>query len=549
MPLLQHPVTQSAHSRPEATALVWNGLRMTYGELERASNQLARLLVDAGCMPGDRVGVLMTKRPQTVVAMLGALKAGGIHVPLDPVDPDSQLAPMLATADCRWILAAGHVGTLLEEALQAARPRQAPLVGWMDQNAGASTSLPVLFELPDLAAFPATPPAILREPEVAQILFTAGSSGSPKAVVVTHAAVAQFLEWATVHFGISGGDRIAQHSPLRCDISLFDIFGALWAGAQLHLVPTELNLLPHRLTQFIRDHKLTQWQSTPAVLNQWAKFDSLRHNDFPSLRRLMFAGETMPTPTLMYLMRRLPHVQFTNLYGTTETSIATGIHTMSRAPQDEFEPIALGAARTGQQLHLLDAQLAPVADGEIGELYVEGLGVSPGYWCDPQNTHANFIETLGSEGNVQRLCRTGDRARRGADGLYYFCGREETQIRSKGHWVDPARIEAVLHALPELMEGAAVGIPSAGFEGALVCCAYVPAPGAEPRLEYLRAALAARLPNYMLPVCWMRFEKLPRTPSGKLNRLLLAERFRRSASAPQVPERWHLPAMVSFAAG
>lgn len=545
MPLLHHPITQRAGARPEATALVWNGIRMTYGELESASNRLAQLLVDGGCRPGDRVGVLMTKKPQTLVAMLGALKAGGIHVPLDPVDPDSRLAPMLATADCRWILAAGHVGRLLEEALDGARMPQQPLVGWMDQGAAGTTSLPVLFEPPDLAAFPDTPPSLARDPEVAQILFTSGVTGVPKAVMLTHAGLGQFLQWAGTHFGIDSSDRISQHPPLRSDASLLDVFGALWAGAQLHLVPTELNLLPHRMTQFIREHKLTQWLSVPEVLNQWAKYDSLRQNDFPSLRRLLFTGEVIPAATLMYLMRRLPHVRFTNLYGTTETSFASSFHTIARAPRDEYESIPLGTACAGQVLHLLDEQLAPVAEGEVGELHVSGPGVSPGYWRDPDGTRASFVEILTDSGDCVRLHRTGDRARRGTDGLYYFCGRSETQIQSKGHRIDPARIEVVLHALPELLECAIVGIPAIGFDSAMVCCAYAPTPGAEPRVEYLRAALAARLPNYMLPIAWMRYEKLPRTPAGKLNRALLAERFRRSSGPLVTPERWRVSAMAS----
>jgi amino acid adenylation domain-containing protein len=546
MSLLHHGVTERAEARPEATAVVWNGTRMTYAELEGASNQLAHLLVDAGCRTGDRVGVLMTKKPQTLIAILGSLKAGAIHVPLDPVDPDSRLAPMLAATDCRCILAAGHVGRLLEEALTAAKPSQSPQVGWMDQNAAGLSSLPVLFELPDLAAFPTTPPLLVRDPDVAQILFTAGSGDVPKPVMITHEGIGGFIRWAAAHFGINSSDRISQHPPLRSDLANFDIFGALWAGAQLHLVPTELNLLPHRMTQFIREHKLTQWLSSPAVLNQWAKFDSLRQNDLPSLRRLFFSGEAISTSTLMYLMRRLPHVQFTNLYGATESSVASSFHTLTRTPRDEYESIPLGQACAGQQLHVLDAQLQPVADGDVGELYVGGAGVSPGYWRDPDSTRANFID-IGTDAGTERLVRTGDRARRGTDGLYYFCGREETQIRSKGHRIDPARIEAILNALPELLESAAVGIPLSGFDDAMVCCAYVPAPGAEPRLEYLRSVLAAKLPNYMLPVGWMRYEQLPRRPGGKLDRTLLAERFRRSGYSPPMSERRHLPAVASVA--
>ena len=168
--------------------------------------------------------------------------------------------------------------------------------------------------------------------DAAYILFTSGSTGTPKGVVITHHNVSEFVAWANGHFGVADDDRQSAHSPLHFDLSVYDLFGTLAAGAELHLVPPEVNLLPNKVTQFIRDHQLTQWFSVPSVLNAIASRDVLREGDFPALRRLLWCGEVLPTPTLIYWMERLPHVRFTNLYGPTETTIASSFYTVPSTP-------------------------------------------------------------------------------------------------------------------------------------------------------------------------------------------------------------------------
>ncbi len=532
--LLQHQVSARAQSLPDATALVWGNVRMTYGELEETSNRLANLLVETGCEPGERVGLLSPKRPMSIVGMLAALKAGAIYVPLDPADPAPRLARTLAAADCRWILMAGRGAHALQSALCEQQLARMPLVGCLDEEPSAARALAPVFELADLAEFSPRAPVIGRQSEVAQILFTSGSTGTPKGVMVTHTGIAHFVRWANTHFGIAGADRISQHAPLRFDIATFDIFGALWSGAELHPVPHEVNLLPHKLAELIRDSRLTQWFSVPAVLNLLAKFDVVREHDFPELRRILFAGEVLPTPTLIYLMQRLPHVRFTNLYGPTETTISSSYHTIAQCPRDERAPIPIGVACDGEELRVLDKQLQPVPDGEIGDLYIGGVGVSPGYWRDPEKTRAAFINDPTDPGSGERIYRTGDRAWRDADGLFYYCGRADTQVKSRGYRIELGEIEAALKTLPELLESAVVAVASDGFEGTTVCCAYVPQPGTEPGLEQLRGALARRVPGFMLPAAWQRYDRLPRNPNGKVDRPLLAEAFRTvDADVPQ----------------
>lgn len=532
--LLQHGVTAQAQARPEATALVFNGTHLTYGALEVASNRLAHLLLDAGCRRGDRVGLLMPKMPTAIVAMLGALKADAIYVPMDPASPAARQARVLEISDCRCILAAGRVGHVLRDAVAAATLRQRPIIGWLNEDAPSEADLAPAFALRDLAACPATLPVSTNtESDVAHILFTSGSTGLPKGVMITHASVVHLIQWARAYFGIASTDRISQHPPLRFDVSTFDVFGALWAGAELHLVPPELNLLPHKLAQFIREARLTQWFSVPSVLNLMAKFDVIDQDDFPFLRRLLFAGEVLPTPTLIHWMRRLPHVQFTNLYGPTETTIVSSYYTVPRCPADEREPIPIGTACDGEELLILDEQRRAVVPGEVGDLYIRGVGVSPGYWGDLEKTRSVFLPYPGGAGPHDRIYKTGDLARRGADGLGYFVGRADTQIKSRGYRIELGEIEAALNSLPGLRESAVVAIPSEGFEGWLICCAYAPAPdNGVSSPEGVRRGLAERLPGYMLPARWMRYDVLPKNDNGKIDRPRLKEGFVIAESRP-----------------
>ncbi len=263
----------------------------------------------------------------------------------------------------------------------------------------------------------------------------------------------------------------------------------------------------------------------PSVLNLMANFDAVGQDDFPALRRVLFAGEPLPTPTLIHWMRRLPHVQFTNLYGPTETTIVSSYYTVPRRPADEREPIPIGTACAGEELLVLDAQLRPVASSEIGDLYIRGVGLSPGYWRDPDKTRAAFLPYPGEAGRKDRIYKTGDLARRGADGLFYYVGRADTQIKSRGYRIELGEIEAALHSLASLRESAVVAIQSEGFEGWLICCAYVPVPDSGVSTRSLRKDLAALVPGYMLPARWMRYDVLPKNDNGKIDRPQLKNAF------------------------
>jgi amino acid adenylation domain-containing protein len=524
--LLQDWVTRQAQRRPEAVAVVLGAEKLKYGQLEMASNQLARLLIEVGCQKGDRVCFLMPKSPRAVVTMIGILKAGAIHVPLDPASPALRARRILESCENRWILAAGPVLPLVCELLGDPSFRSRISIGWLEHEKPSTANFSVEWSLNDLELMEPTPlPQSAVSADPAHILFTSGSTGIPKGVVIKHSNVVHFVEWGLRHFGINSSDRLSGHTPLHFDLSTFDVFGTFAAGAELRMLSHEAALSPLTLAEFIRNEELTQWFSVPSVLNYMAKFDVVKFRDFPLLRRVLWCGEVLPSPALCYWMRCLPHVRFTNLYGPTETTIASSFYDVPACMTDERSSVPIGTACDGEELIILNQNLQPVSSAETGDLYVGGVGLSSGYWRDPEKTAAAFIHDPRSQDPNDRIYRTGDLAQRGADGLVYFLGRKDTQIKSRGYRIELGEIETALSSLACLQESAVVVIDRGGFEGWLICCAYVQQPGWHPTPSSLRKELEKQIPIYMIPLRWMSSPTLPKNANGKIDRPKLKELF------------------------
>jgi amino acid adenylation domain-containing protein len=540
--LLQSWVTQQAGTRPDATAIVMGSEALTYSQLENSSNRLAHLLQDAGCKKGDRICILMPKSPAAIVSMIGILKAGCLHVPIDSATPAARIRHIFDSCENRWILAAGRVSPLLDELLADEPLRNRTSVGWLDPQAPTGANFAPAFSSADLdAADSHAMPQQCTADDGSHILFTSGSTGVPKGVVITHSNVAAFVAWALKHYGIDHTDRFSGHTPFHFDLSTFDIFGSITAGAQLHLVPPETALLPPKLVEFIRESELTQWFSVPSVLNYLAKFNAVRQNDFPSLRRVLWCGEVLPTPALIYWMERLPKVRFSNLYGPTEATIASSYYDVTVCPADPKSPIPIGTACDGERLLVLDDKLQPVPAREIADLYIAGVGLSPGYWRDPQKTAAAFIRNPHntdphSPSPTDRLYRTGDLAYQDEQGLAYFVGRADSQIKVRGYRIELGEIETSLNSLGKLQECAVVAIPTDNFGGWMICCAYVLRSDDEVSLAALRDHLKKTVPSYMFPARWMAYDVLPKNANGKIDRPRLKERFTQAEPAPSNPQ-------------
>src|SRR5579872_6601227 len=520
-----------AERRPEACAIVFQGKRLTYSQLEQASNRLARALKASGCSRGDRVAILLPKSIQALIAMFAALKADCIYVPLDTTSPAARLARILQICESSCVLATGSTAALLND-IAGHTGLETMQVGWMDGGATLRPGMRAAFYWGDvLRLSPGVVNSASHDTDPAHILFTSGSTGLPKGVVIPHSNVVHFVEWAVRHFNIEASDRISGHPPLHFDLSTFDIYGTVAAGAQLHLVPPELNILPHRLAEFIRDSELTQWFSVPSILNHMAKFDVVRWKDFPALRRLLWCGEKFPTPALIYWMRHVPQASFFNLYGPTETTIASSCYRLPRCPENETAEISIGEPCDGERLLVLDEHLRPVGRGQTGDLYIGGVGLSPGYWRDPRKTSEVFLAHPDSSDPSERIYKTGDLARIEDDGSIYLVGRSDTQIKSRGYRIELGEIETAVHALTGIQEAAVVAVDAPGLEGSTICCAYVPSPGSAIATLSLKKRLAQALPHYMLPARWMEVTRLPHNGNGKTDRTWLKGQFRHQAAA------------------
>ena len=528
--LLHERVAEAAHARGDATAIVHGGRALGYGDVELRANRVARALVESGCRPGDRVALMLPKSPETITAMLGTLKAGCAYVPVDLASPAARAAHIVASADPRVIVVAPSAAGLLDDVL-AHVSLTTDTFGTTEARAIEGERFRTRFDGDMLATLDADPPSIAVSADApAHILFTSGSTGAPKGVLITHENVAAFLDWAVPTFGIRSTDKLSAHPPLHFDLATFDVFGALMVGAELHLVDPSLNLIPHGLARFIGDSALTQWFSVPSTMTFLASLDAVPDGGWPALERVLFCGEVLPTPVLRHWMSRLPHARFTNLYGPTETTIASSYHTFAEPPADATAPIPIGRACEGEELVVLDEQLAAVAPGAIGDLYIGGVGLSPGYWRDDEKTRAAFVPD--PRDPTRRLYRTGDLARVGDDGLFYFLGRGDTQIKSRGYRIELGEIESALHAIEAVRESAVVAVASDGFEGVQIGCVYASDDevGATPLA--IRSDLSAVLPRYMLPTRWLRLDELPKNANGKIDRVRLRDLLAESPATP-----------------
>ncbi len=525
--LLQRGPSAQAEQRSDAPALVFQGETLTYGELEAESNRLARLLRETGCRRGDRVAIMMAKSPTAIASMLGVLKADCVYVPIDVSMPAKRATKILVKSEADTVLAAGQADRLLAEVVAGESVVGHLRIGWMDQRLLEEQGVRPTFTARDLGVLSPEPRSYENSShDAAHILFTSGSTGEPKGVVITHENVLQFLDWAIPYFGITEADRNSGHPPLHFDLSTFDVYGSLTAGAQLHLMAPELSLLPHKLASLVRESDLTQWFSVPSILNYMAKFEVVKDRDFPTLKRVLWCGEVFPTPALTYWMKRLPHVRFTNLYGPTEATIASSYYTVPRCPESETAAIPIGTPCPGETLLVLDDTLKAVRSGEVGDLYISGVGLSPGYWKDSEKTSAAFLPDPRGE-PAQRIYRTGDLAMMGEDGLVYYLGRADSQIKSRGYRIELGEIETALNSIGSLVENAVVGVESDGFEGTTICCAYVSSRDHAVDQSSLRKQLSEALPSYMLPSRWLVLERLPKNANGKIDRRALKDAFLR----------------------
>lgn len=518
--LLQSYLEAAVETRSEHVAVVGSSRSLTYGELERRSNQVAWLLRDLGVARGARVGLYLDKSVESIVAIYGTLKAGAVYVPLDPQAPVTRLGYIARDCDIDCLLTGVGKAKHWSGLIDAGAPVKTFVV--LDDHAQGLELAPpsgsrVLGSQAIEAQQETQPPSPSVSLDLAYLLYTSGSTGQPKGVMLSHRNGLTFVDWAVEEFGVRPEDRVSSHAPLHFDLSIFDVFAAARAGATLVLVPRELSAFPRELVRFIATETITVWYSVPSVLSMIVQRGGLTVGDLPQLRTLLFAGEVFPTKYLRRLVELLPGARFCNLFGPTETNVCTW-YDVETLPEDEAETIPIGKAIADVEVFAAGPD-GPSAAGEVGELYVRGSTVMQGYWGDEERTAKSLVPHPFRRDVSDLVYKTGDLVREDGEGNYRFLGRRDAQIKSRGYRIELGDIEAALNASPNVDECAVIAVPDELVTNRLA--AVVSVRNGLTAGDLARFC-AERLPAYMIPELFDLRDALPRTSTGKIDRTALA---------------------------
>ncbi|WP_236449796.1 non-ribosomal peptide synthetase, partial [Pseudomonas syringae] len=496
--LLVHQLfEQQAQQQPQALALVCGDERVTYADLNERSNQVADVLLSLGIAPDDRVAICVERSVEMVVGLLGILKAGGAYVPLDPGYPPERLHYMLEDSAPMAVLVQRTTRDLLGALTM-------PVLDLQSVNRAA--------EARHDRVLPTVTPQHL-----AYVIYTSGSTGQPKGVMIEHRAIVNRLLWAQDQYRLSREDRVLQKTPFGFDVSVWEFFLPLLAGAQLVIARPGGHQDPEYLAGLIADSGVTILHFVPSMLQSF--LNQAGPLACSTLRQVFCSGEALPYSLQKHFEQRFAHVQLHNLYGPTEAAVdVTYWHCV---PDLHAGIVPIGRPVANTLMYLLDPHMQPVPVGVCGEIYIAGIQLARGYLNRDALTAERFVKDRFSNDPTARMYRSGDLGRWLADGNIEYLGRNDDQVKLRGFRIELGEIEAQLAGCPGV--GEAVVIAREDTPGDKRLIAYYTTREAKETIavQTLRAALQASLPEYMVPAAYVKLPGWPLTPNGKLNRRAL----------------------------
>ncbi|HMA38040.1 MAG TPA: D-alanine--poly(phosphoribitol) ligase subunit DltA [Chloroflexia bacterium] len=468
---------------PDRPAHISGARTLTYGALCRRADALAAHLARVLPDDGTPVAVCGHKEPEMLIAFLGAVKAGHPYIPLDTSLPPARIAQIVAAAGARLTLTPASV---------AALP----------------------------AALAAPPARRIGPADPYYIIFTSGSTGEPKGVVITLECLTTFVDWMLADQAFAAPETFLNQAPFSFDLSVMDLYLSLATGGTLCSITAEEIANPKQLYAALAASGVTTWVSTPSFAQLCLAERRFAAAMLPGVRRFLFCGETLVPDVAAQLLARFPQATVWNMYGPTEATVATTAIRVDAAVLARYAPLPVGYALPAGRVLIQDAAGQPAAAGARGEIVIAGPNVSPGYLGRPDLTAQAFFALDG-----QRAYRTGD-AGRLVDGLLFFDGRLDNQVKLHGYRIELGDVEAHLHALPGIREAVVIPVVKGGQVDSLAAFVILdprPAGSDFALAQALRAQLAARLPAYMVPRKFRFLDALPLTANGKADRRRLAE--------------------------
>ncbi|HEX6039981.1 non-ribosomal peptide synthetase, partial [Longimicrobium sp.] len=502
------PVTETLHARfatraartPDAPAVTFGERTLSYAELDTRADALARRLAARGAGPDVLVGLCVERSLETVVGILGILKAGAAYLPLDPAYPDDRLAYMLDDSGARLVVTTADAAHRLPAEVQQVRMDEGEADG-----SEAVTFVPVE-PGPDALAY---------------VIYTSGSTGRPKGVQVTHASVIRLFTATDDWFGFGAGDVWTLFHSYAFDFSVWELWGALLYGGRLVVVPYDVSRDPARFLGLLESERVTVLNQTPSAFRQLIRADEEAGGTADlALRHVVFGGEALDPASLRGWVARRGDEQprLVNMYGITETTVHVTYRVIREADVRAGSSSPIGVPIPDLSVHLLDGRGQPVPIGLVGEMHVGGAGVARGYLGRPELTSQRFVPDPFGTDAAARLYRSGDLARRRADGSLEFWGRADDQVKVRGFRIELGEIESVLLEHPAVREAVVLARGGADDRRLVAWTVADSVSTAE-----LRAHLLAHLPEYMVPSAFVPLERLPLTRNGKVDRRALPE--------------------------